>query len=60
MDKWDYISLISRFSDNYGNELINMMETYNKSNLRQITFEEAKEYYEELKEKKLWQQSKSS
>lgn len=51
MDKWDYISLISKCSDNYGDELINMMETYNKCNLRQITLEEAKEYYDELKEK---------
>lgn len=60
MDKWDYISLISRFSDNYGNELINMMEKYNKCNLRQINYEESKEYYEKIKEKILWQQLKNS
>ena len=37
MDKWNYIKLISKCSDNYGNELINMMEKYNKTNLQQIT-----------------------
>lgn len=42
MDKWNYIKLVSKFSDNYGNELINMMEKYNKTNLQQITYEEAK------------------
>lgn len=31
MDKWNYIKLVSKFSDNYGNELINMMEKYNKT-----------------------------
>ena len=48
MDKWNYIKLVSKFSDNYGNELINMMEKYNKTNLQQITYEEAKKYYEQL------------
>lgn len=48
MDKWDYIKLVSNISDNYGNELINMMEKYNKTNLQQITCEEAKKYYEQL------------
>lgn len=51
MDKWDYINLISKISDNYGNELVNMMDKYNKCNLRQITLEEAKEYYKEIDEK---------
>lgn len=48
MDKWDYINLISKYSDTYGNELINMMDKYNKCNLRQITLEEAKQYYNKL------------
>ena len=51
MRKDDYIKLISLSSDRYGNELIAMMEQYNKPNLREITYEEAKEYYEELKER---------
>lgn len=51
MDKDIYIEMISLFSDQYGNELINMMEQYNKSNLSEITCEEAKEYYEKLKER---------
>ena len=50
MHKDFYIILISQLSDRYGNELINMIEQYNKSNLREITYEEAKEYYEKLKE----------
>ena len=51
MDKLDYVNFISKHSDNYGNELINMMEKYNKTNLQQITYEEAKKYYEQLKTK---------
>lgn len=50
MDKWDYINFISKCSDNYGNELINMTEKYNKNNLCEITLEESKEYYKQLNE----------
>lgn len=51
LDKDDYIEMISLFSDQYGNELVKMMEQYNKQNLREITCEETKEYYEKLKER---------
>ena len=51
MNKYDYINLISQLSDKYGNELINMMDYYNKRSLMEITYEEAKEYYEKLKER---------
>lgn len=51
LDKNDYIEMISLFSDQYGNELVNMMEQYNKPNLCEITCEEVKEYYEKLKER---------
>lgn len=43
-----YIQMISQLSDRYGNELINMMEENKKSNLREITYEEARAYYERL------------
>lgn len=52
MGKWSYIKKISKISDQYGNKLIAMMEKYNKQNLREVTCEEVKEYYEKLKEKK--------
>lgn len=52
MNKDKYIEMISLFSDQYGNELINMMEQYGKQCLRDISCEETKEYYEKLKEKK--------
>lgn len=48
MSKWDYIILISNLSDQYGCYLIDMMNQCNKSNLQEITFVEAKEYYENL------------
>ena len=51
LDKDDYIEMISLLSDQYGNELIKMMERYNKPNLREITYEEAIEYYGKLKER---------
>lgn len=48
METCDYIQMISKLSDRYGSELINMMEKYKKQNLCEITFDEAKEYYEKL------------
>lgn len=45
MDKWDYVRKISNMSNRYGDKLINMLNTYNKMNLQEITCEEAKEYY---------------
>ena len=50
MDKWHYIRLVSKASDDYGSELVKMMDKYGKDNLLQITLEEAEEYYKQLNE----------
>ena len=52
MSKWNYIEKISKLSDRYGDKLLELMDRYNVNNLREITEEQAKEYYEELKNKK--------
>lgn len=43
-----YISEISKMSNRFGDKLANMMKRYGKTNLREITYEEAKEFYGEL------------
>lgn len=48
MSKWNYIEKISVKSDKYGDKLLLLMDKYNKSNLRDITLEEAKEFWVEL------------
>ena len=48
MGKWEYIKLLSDISDRYGDKLLLLLERYNKNNLQEITFEEAKEFYEKL------------
>ena len=48
MSKDDYIKLISSKSDRYGDKLVLLMDKYNKNNLRDITLDEAKEFWEEL------------
>lgn len=48
MSKDDYIRLISSNSDRYGDKLLLLMDKYNKSNLRDITLDEAKGFWEEL------------
>ena len=50
MDKWEYIVCISKASDKYGDKLEEMMERYNRINLQEITYIEAKEFWEELKD----------
>ena len=52
MSKWNYIEKISAAGDKYGDKLQLLMDKYNKSNLRDITLEEAKEFWEEIKKKK--------
>lgn len=49
MSKWNYIEKISAASDKYGDKLLLLMGKYNKNNLRDITLEEAKEFWKELK-----------
>lgn len=51
LNKWDYVRLISDASNKYGDKLVEMMEYYKKSNLREITLDEAKEFYEQLNKK---------
>ena len=48
MGKWEYIKLLSDISDRYGDKLLLLLERYNKNNLQEIIFEEAKEFYEKL------------
>ncbi len=52
MSKDDYIRLISSNSNRYGDKLLLLMDKYNKNNLRDITLEEAKEFWEELENDK--------
>lgn len=52
LDKWNYIRLISTLYSNSSYYLTNMMDEYNCNNLQEIKFEQAKEYYEILIEKK--------
>lgn len=53
MDKWYYIEILSKMSNRSGDKLLGLMNSYNKNNLNDITYEEAKEYYEELMEENL-------
>lgn len=60
MDKWDYISKIRNYPSNEIELLLDLMDVCNKTNLRDITYEEAKEYYENLKENKGYERSKEN
>lgn len=51
--KRNYIKKISTKSDRYRDKLLKRMEKYNKFNLRDISFEEAKEFWEELENEML-------
>ena len=51
MEKIDYIRAISSMSNRRGDKLIDMMDKYNRRCLDDVTYDEAKEYYEELLEK---------
>ena len=48
MDKWEYIKIISNYSNRYGDKLLELLDINGKTNLQEITFEEAKEFYENL------------
>lgn len=52
MTKLEYIRTISSMSNRRGDKLIDMMDKYNRRCLDDITYDEAKEYYEELLEQK--------
>ena len=49
MRKDDYIKLISSKSNRYGDKLLELMKKYNKLSLKEITLEEAKEFWDMLK-----------
>ena len=51
MKKIDYIRAISSISNRRGDKLVDMMDKYNRRRLDDVTYEEAKKYYEELLEK---------
>lgn len=48
MNKWEYIEIISNYSNRYGDKLLELLDINEKDNLQEITFEEAKEFYENL------------
>lgn len=48
MSKWCYIEKISVESDKYGDKLVELMEKYNVINLQEITYNQAKEFWEVL------------
>ena len=52
MTKIDYIRAISSMSNRRGDKLVDMIDNYNRRCLDDITYDEAKEYYEELTEQK--------
>lgn len=54
MSKDKYIAMISAKSSRYGDKLLELMDKYNKSNLRDITLEEAKEFWEALENEVYW------
>ena len=54
IEKWNYIKLIGKMSDvTNSSYLLDLMDRYNVRNLQPITYEQVKEYYEEIKEKNL-------
>lgn len=48
MEKDHYIYAISKVGDKYGNTLIKLLDYYQKSSLKDLTYEEVKEYYEKF------------
>lgn len=47
-EKDNYLSMISDASNRFGDKLLQLMEVYNKHCLKDITLDEAKEYYEKF------------
>lgn len=47
-----YLEEISKMSNRFGDKLLSLMDTYNKNRLCDVTYEEAKSFYEKLKEVK--------
>ena len=51
MDKWEYIKIISNYSNRYGDKLLELLDINEKTNLQEITLDEAKRYCEKLNTK---------
>ena len=51
MDKWEYIKIISNYSNKYGDKLLELLDINEKTNLQEITLDEAKRYCEKLNTK---------
>lgn len=52
MHNMNYIEKISQLSDRHGDKLLELMDKHNVNSLREITDDQAREFYEELKNKK--------
>ena len=48
MEKDHYIYAISKAGNKYGNSLIELLDYYQKSALKDLTYKEVKEYYEKF------------
>lgn len=48
----NYIEKISKLSDRHGDKLLELMDKHKVNSLREITDDQAREFYEELKNKK--------
>ena len=46
MSKQECIEVLRRFSDKYGDKLVDLMEKYNVNSLAEVTEEQANEYIE--------------
>lgn len=56
MDKWYYIEQI-RYRSRYDNRdyLLDIMDKYKKNSIAEITYDEAREFYESLKRRKFYE-----
>ena len=48
MNKWFYIKLIGKLSDKHGDKLLDMLNQYNKYGLKDLTYQEVKDYWEKM------------
>lgn len=44
--KWLYIEKIKELGEDGGQKLLDLMTAYNCNNLREVTYDQAKEFYE--------------
>ena len=48
MTREEYLSVISNRSDRFGSQLLKLLDYYNADCLIEITYDQAKDFYEEL------------